>query len=97
MAKNPVTPAIRWLKAQQADYTEHPYEYEEHGGTAVSARELGVEEHQVVKTLMFSEGPKVVVMPMHGDCQVSARELARQAGLRSWSHVPALSRPKRPA
>jgi Cys-tRNA(Pro) deacylase len=83
MAKNPVTPAIRWLKAQQADYTEHPYEYEEHGGTAVSARELGVEEHQVVKTLMFSEGPKVVVMLMHGDCQVSARELARQAGLRS--------------
>jgi len=83
MSKNPVTSAIRWLKAQKADYSEHPYAYEEHGGTAVSARELGVAEHQVIKTLMFCEGPKVVVMLMHGDLQVSARELARQAGLRS--------------
>ena len=83
MTKNPVTPAVRWLKAQGADYSEHPYAYEEHGGTAVSARELGVEEHQVIKTLMFCQGPQVVVMLMHGDWQVSARELARQAGLRS--------------
>ncbi len=71
------------MKSAQADYSEHPYAYEEHGGTAVSARELGVQEHQVIKTLMFCEGPKVVVMLMHGDLQVSARELARQAGLRS--------------
>lgn len=83
MSKNPVTPAIRFLKAAKADYTEHPYAYEEHGGTAVSARELGVDEHQVVKTLMFQEGREVLVMLMHGDLQVSARELARQAGLRS--------------
>lgn len=71
------------MRSARAEFTEHPYEYEEHGGTAVSARELGVGEHEVIKTLMFCEGPRVVVMLMHGDLQVSARELARQAGLRS--------------
>lgn len=70
------------MRSAGAEFSEHLYQYEEHGGTAVSARELGVDEHQVIKTLMFCEGPKVVVMLMHGDLQVSARELARQAGLR---------------
>ena len=49
----PSTPAVRLLRAQGVAFTEHVYRYEEHGGTAVSARELGVEEHRVVKTLVM--------------------------------------------
>ena len=79
-----VTPATRYLKSNSVAYRELPYRYEAHGGTAVSARELGVDEHQVIKTLVFQDPQsRPLLVLMHGDRQVSAKELARQAGLRS--------------
>ena len=76
-----VTSAIRMLRAHGVDFTEHPYRYEEHGGTAVSARELGVDEHAVVKTLLMEdEARQPLIVLMHGDRSVSAKELARQIG-----------------
>ncbi len=82
--KNPVTPAIRVLRAAKVDFTEHPYEYEEKGGTAVSARELGVDEHAVVKTLIMEDERKnPLVVLMHGDRQVSTKELARTIGVKT--------------
>jgi Cys-tRNA(Pro) deacylase len=76
-----VTSAIRMLRAHGVSFTEHPYRYEEHGGTAVSARELGVDEHVVVKTLvMEDEARQPLIVLMHGDRSVSTKELARQIG-----------------
>lgn len=76
-----VTPAIAALREAGVAYTDHLYEYEEHGGTAVSSRELGVEEHHVVKTLvMQDERAQPLIVLMHGDCKVSTKELARQIG-----------------
>ncbi|MFZ6799604.1 Cys-tRNA(Pro) deacylase [Undibacterium sp. Di24W] len=78
------TPATQLLRKREAVFTEHPYAYEEHGGTAVSARELGVEEHSVVKTLiMQDEHAKPLVVLMHGDKTVSTKNLARQIGCKS--------------
>jgi Cys-tRNA(Pro) deacylase len=69
------------LKAHKVAYTMHEYEYVEHGGTEVSARSLGVREHEVVKTLvMQDEAGKPLVVLMHGDRKVSTKNLARQAG-----------------
>jgi Cys-tRNA(Pro) deacylase len=74
-----VTSAIRMLRAHDVRFTEHPYRYEEHGGTAVSARELAVDEHLVVKTLvMEDEGRQPLIVLMHGDRSVSTKDLARQ-------------------
>lgn len=82
--KNPVTPAIRVLREHRVEFTEHPYRYEEHGGTAVSARELGVSEHAVIKTLvMEDEGKRPLLILMHGDREVSTKNLARQLGRRA--------------
>ena len=82
--KSPVTPAIRVLRAAKVAFTEHPYAYEEKGGTAVSARELGVDEHAVVKTLiMEDERKKPLIVLMHGDRQVSTKELARAMGVKT--------------
>ena len=76
-----VTSAIRMLRAHGVDFTEHPYRYEEHGGTAVSARELGVDEHVVVKTLLMEDEARLpLIVLMHGDRSVSTKELARQIG-----------------
>jgi len=81
--KTPVTPAIRQLRADKVAFTEHLYQYEEKGGTGVSARELGVDEHAVVKTLVMEDERKnPLVVLMHGDCQVSTRELARSIGVK---------------
>ena len=78
------TPATAFLKQHRVAYTEHPYAYEEHGGTEVSARELGVAEHAVVKTLvMQDQDGKPLLVLMHGDRTVSTKNLARQAGLKS--------------
>jgi Cys-tRNA(Pro) deacylase len=78
------TPATAFLKQHGVAYTEHPYAYEEHGGTEVSARELGVDEHAVVKTLvMEDQDGKPLIVLMHGDRKVSTKNLARQAGLKS--------------
>lgn len=75
----PETPATKFLKANKVAFTPHLYTYEEHGGTRVSARELGVDEHAVVKTLVFEdENAKPLIVLMHGDCKVSTKELARQ-------------------
>ncbi len=75
------TPATQFLRKHGVAFTEHPYDYEEHGGTAVSARELDVDEYSVVKTLvMEDEAAKPLIVLMHGDCKVSTKQLARQAG-----------------
>ena len=82
--KPPVTAAVRELRAQQVAFSDHLYEYEDKGGTAVSARELGVPEHAVVKTLvMEDDGRRPLIVLMHGDLKVSTRELARIIGARS--------------
>ena len=86
MAKDriPVTPAIRQLKQAKADFRPHLYAYEEHGGTAVSARELGYDEHAVVKTLVMedNQGSPLIIL-MHGDREVSTKELARTLGAKT--------------
>ncbi|HEU4645791.1 MAG TPA: Cys-tRNA(Pro) deacylase [Burkholderiales bacterium] len=75
------TPATVLLKANRVSYTEHEYDYVERGGTEVSARALGVPEHDVVKTLvMQDENERPLIVLMHGDRQVSTKNLARQAG-----------------
>lgn len=77
----PETPATRFLKANKIAYSNHLYAYEEHGGTKVSARELNVDEHAVVKTLVFEdENARPLIVLMHGDRKVSTKELARQIG-----------------
>ena len=82
--KAPVTPAVRQLRAAGVPYTDHLYEYEEKGGTAVSARELGVDEHSVVKTLVMEDEQRNALMVlMHGDKQVSTKELARVLGVKA--------------
>ena len=84
--KTPVTPAIRVLRGAKVLFSEHLYPYEEKGGTAVSARELGLDEHAVVKTLiMEDEGKNPLIVLMHGDCQVSTKELARVMGVKTVS------------
>jgi Cys-tRNA(Pro) deacylase len=84
MGKAPSTPATRLLRERGVAYTEHLYRYEEKGGTRTSARELGVDEHLVVKTLVMEDdaGAPLVVL-MHGDREVSTKALARQIGRRS--------------
>jgi len=75
------TPATQWLKQKKVSYTEHPYDYVDHGGTAESSKQLGVSEHEVVKTLvMQDENGKGLVVLMHGDCKTSTKNLARQIG-----------------
>lgn len=82
--KMPVTAAVRVLRAAGVAYTEHPYIYEEKGGTAVSARELGVDEHAVIKTLVMEDDRKrPLIVLMHGDRQVSTQRLARAIGVRT--------------
>jgi Cys-tRNA(Pro) deacylase len=77
------TPATQFLRAQGVGFTEHPYDYVDHGGTAESARQLGLDEHCVVKTLvMQDQDARPLIVLMHGDRQVSTKNLARQAGLK---------------
>ncbi len=78
------TPATQFLRKQAVSFSDHPYPYEEHGGTKVSARELGVPEHSVVKTLvMQDEAARPLIVLMHGDCKVSTKNLARAIGCKS--------------
>jgi len=82
--KTPVTPAVRTLREEKVTFTDHLYAYEEKGGTSVSARELGVDEHAVVKTLVMEDDRKnPLIVLMHGDRQVSTKELARIAGVKT--------------
>ena len=80
----PVTNAIRVLREHGVEWTDHPYAYEERGGTAVSARSLGVPEHACVKTLIMEDDAKrPMIVLMHGDREVSTRNLARILGVKS--------------
>jgi Cys-tRNA(Pro) deacylase len=91
MAKDkfPVTPAVRILKQSNVEFTGHLYTYEDKGGTAVSSRELGVDEHAVIKTLvMEDENRQPLIVLMHGDRQVSTKELARIIGCKSVAPCP---------
>lgn len=82
----PETPATRFLHQHSIAHSNHLYTYEEHGGTAVSARELNVDEHAVVKTLvMEDDNAKPLIVLMHGDRKVSTKELARQLNVKKIS------------
>jgi Cys-tRNA(Pro) deacylase len=84
--KFPTTPAVLALKTQKVDFTLHTYSYEERGGTKVSAKKLGVDEHSVIKTLvMEDETGKPLIILMHGDKEVSTKSLARVIGTKSVS------------
>ena len=84
MAGVPATPAVHFLKQHHVPFAEHPYRYEDRGGTAVSARELGVDEHVVIKTLVMEDDRKQpLIVLMHGDREVSTKNLARQIGCKS--------------
>lgn len=83
-AHAPETPATAFLRQHRVAHSSHLYDYEPHGGTRVSARELNVDEHAVVKTLvMEDEAGKPLIVLMHGDRKVSTKNLARQIGARS--------------
>ena len=78
------TPAVHALRKHGLAFTEHEYRYEHKGGTAVSARELGVDEHHVVKTLVMEDETKApLIILMHGDREVSTKNLARAIGTKS--------------
>src|SRR3569623_1013786 len=78
------TPATQFLRRHGVVYSDHPYPYEVHGGTAVSSRALGVDEHRVVKRLvMQDDAAKPLIVLMHGDRKVSTKNLARQIGCKS--------------
>ncbi|WP_035881417.1 Cys-tRNA(Pro) deacylase [Cupriavidus metallidurans] len=78
------TPATQMLRKHGVTFGEHTYDYVDHGGTGESSRQLGVPEHDVVKTLvMEDEAAKPLIVLMHGDCSVSTKNLARQIGAKS--------------
>ncbi len=84
--KYPVTPAVRLLREKRIVFEPHIYAYEEHGGTKRSAEELQVDEHAVIKTLvMETESREPLIVLMHGDREVSTRELARTLGIKRVS------------
>jgi Cys-tRNA(Pro) deacylase len=82
--KLPITQAIRTLKEQGADFVLHPYKYQDRGGTSVAARELNVDEHLTIKTLVMEDdrGEPLLVL-MHGDREVSTKNLARFLGVKA--------------
>jgi len=85
-SRSGMTNALRVLREHAVAWTDHPYAYEERGGTTVSARELGVPEHQVIKTLvMEDERRQPMIVLMHGDREVSTKNLARHLGVKTVS------------
>ncbi len=79
----PVTPAIRFLREHQIDFVPHEYPYEEHGGTEYTAHYFGVPEHSVIKTIVLeNEKKQGLIVLMHGDCQISTRNLARELNMK---------------
>ena len=79
-----VTPAVRQLRQAGVDFSEHHYDYLAHGGAPHAARELGLDVHDTVKTLVFADDKKQpLLVLMHGDCEVSAKSVARQLGLKT--------------
>ena len=84
MADHPVTMAIRALRAANVEFEPHLYAWQPHGGTRASAEALGVDEHAVIKTLIFEdERKRPLCILMHGDREVSAKQLARAIGVKS--------------
>jgi Cys-tRNA(Pro) deacylase len=84
----PVTQAVRYLREKKVEFVPHLYEYVEKGGTAHSAEALGVDEHAVVKTLVFETNEKKpLIVLMHGDASVSTKELARHLNVKSVAPV----------
>ena len=82
--KTPMTPAVRALREAGIPFTEHPYTYVEHGGTSEFAAQTGFDEHAVVKTLvMEDEAKRPLIVLMHGDREVSTKELARVLGVKT--------------
>jgi Cys-tRNA(Pro) deacylase len=82
--RHPATNAVRVLREHGVAFTHHPYDYEERGGTTVSARELGVSEHAVIKTLVMEDDLRQpLVVLMHGDREVSTKTLARILGVKT--------------
>jgi Cys-tRNA(Pro) deacylase len=80
----PITPAVRLLRKNKIEFEPHLYDYVEHGGTSHSAEALGVDEHTVVKTLvMEAEGKRPFIVLMHGDREVSTKNLARHMEVKS--------------
>jgi Cys-tRNA(Pro) deacylase len=80
----PVTPAVRLLREKKVEFEPHLYDYVERGGTSHSAEALGVDEHAVVKTLvMEAEGKRPFIVLMHGDREVSTKQLARHMGVKA--------------
>lgn len=81
---HPVTQAVRFLRQKKVEFEPHLFEYVERGGTSHSAETLGVDEHEVVKTLVFETGEgKPLIVLMHGDREVSTKNLARHLGVKS--------------
>ncbi|MBL8181774.1 MAG: aminoacyl-tRNA deacylase [Blastocatellia bacterium] len=81
---HPITQAIRFLRDKEVAFVPHLYDYIEHGGMAESARQLGFDEHSIIKTLVFeTNDKKPLIVLMHGDRQVSTKNLARQIGVKS--------------
>jgi Cys-tRNA(Pro) deacylase len=79
-----VTPAIRFLQQKKIPFKQHLYRYQEHGGTSVGSEELGYPEHVLVKTLVMQTDTQCgMLVLMHGDCEVSTRQLARLLGVKS--------------
>ncbi|GAC1404499.1 MAG: Cys-tRNA(Pro) deacylase [Pyrinomonadaceae bacterium] len=75
---HPVTPAVRVLREKKIEFVPHLYEYVEHGGTRGSSEALGVDEHAVIKTLVLeTDERQPLIVLMHGDCEVSTKQLAR--------------------
>ena len=84
MNEYPITQAIRYLREKKVDFVPHLYDYIEKGGTAESVRQLSVNEHAIVKTLIFETNEKKpLIVLMHGDRQVSTKNLARHIGVKS--------------
>jgi Cys-tRNA(Pro) deacylase len=91
----PVTPAVRLLRERRVAFEPRLYDYEERGGTRHSAESLGVDEHAVVKTLvMETEARKPLIVLMHGDREVSTKQLARRLGVKSVSPCDSASAQK---
>ena len=81
---HPITAAVRFLREKKIPFAPHLYKYVEHGGTSESAKQLGVDEHAVIKTLVFETSEKKpLIVLMHGDREVSTKNLARQIGVKS--------------
>ena len=93
--KYPVTPAVRFLRSHNIDFEPLLYDYEEHGGTAQGAAVFGLDEHTVIKTLVLQDDQHHgLLVLMHGDRQVSTRQLARAIGAKHVDMAPAAAAQK---